>query len=80
LQFLCGWQYQAPFKGLSVQNLPKPKYLLEYRVRLCVIGQIATNVMRLGEVPPCRMLNYSTKACGGILPNHCYKPFFSGLV
>jgi hypothetical protein len=23
----------------------------------------------------CRMLNYSTKACGGILPNHCYKPF-----
>jgi hypothetical protein len=21
-------------------------------------------------------LNYSTKACGGILPNHCYKPFF----
>lgn len=23
-----------------------------------------------------QMLNYSTKACGGILPNHCYKPFF----
>jgi hypothetical protein len=22
-----------------------------------------------------QMLNYSTKACGGILPNHCYKPF-----
>jgi hypothetical protein len=29
----------------------------------------------LGEVPPCRMLKFSTKACGGILPNHCYKPF-----
>jgi len=29
----------------------------------------------LGEVPPCRMLKISTKACGGILPNHCYKPF-----
>jgi len=21
-------------------------------------------------------MNYSTKACGGILPSHCYKPFF----
>jgi hypothetical protein len=29
----------------------------------------------LGEVPPCRMLKFTTKACGGILPNHCYKPF-----
>jgi len=33
------------------------------------------NVWWLGEVPPCRMLKFSTKACGGILPNHCYKPF-----
>jgi len=22
-----------------------------------------------------QMFNYNTKACGGILPNHCYKPF-----
>jgi hypothetical protein len=36
---------------------------------------IAGNVWWLGEVPPCRMLKFSTKACGGILPNHCYKPF-----
>jgi hypothetical protein len=36
------------------------------------------NVLWLGEVPPCRMLKFSTKACGG-LPNHCYKPFFFGL-
>jgi len=34
------------------------------------------NVLRLGEVPPCRMFKFSTKACGGILQNHCYKPFF----
>jgi hypothetical protein len=33
------------------------------------------NFWWLGEVPPCRMLKFSTKACGGILPNHCYKPF-----
>jgi len=26
-----------------------------------------------------QMLNYSTKACGGILPNHCYKPFLIGV-
>jgi len=38
-------------------------------------GSIAHNVWWLGEVPPCRMLKFSTKACGGILPNHCYKPF-----
>jgi len=31
------------------------------------------NVWWLGEVPPCRMLKFSTKACGGILPNCCYK-------
>ena len=36
---------------------------------------LAHNVLWLGEVPPCRMLKFSTKACGGILPNHCYKPF-----
>jgi hypothetical protein len=36
---------------------------------------IAYNGWWLGEVPSCRMFNYSTKACGGILPNHCYKPF-----
>jgi len=30
------------------------------------------NVWWFGEVPPCRMLKFSTKACGGILPNHCY--------
>jgi hypothetical protein len=42
------------------------------------LKQIAYNVWWLGEVPPCRMLNYSTKACGGILPNHCYKPFLFG--
>ena len=29
----------------------------------------------LGEVPPCRMFKFSKNACGGILPNHCYKPF-----
>ncbi|WP_291392842.1 hypothetical protein [Acinetobacter sp.] len=37
---------------------------------------MAHNGIGLGEVPPCRMLKFSTKACGGILPNHCYKPFF----
>jgi hypothetical protein len=31
------------------------------------------NVLWLGEVPPCRMFDLSTKGCGGILPNHCYK-------
>jgi len=36
---------------------------------------MAYNVLGLGEVPPCRMFKFSTKACGGILPNHCYKPF-----
>ena len=36
---------------------------------------IGANVWWLGEVPPCRMLKFSTKACGGILQNHCYKPF-----
>ena len=41
------------------------------------IVALAGNVWWLGEVPPCRMLKFSTKACGGILPNHCYKPFFS---
>jgi hypothetical protein len=51
LQFFCGWQFQAPFKDLSAQNLLKQKYLLEYQSRLCVIGQIATNVLVLGLVP-----------------------------
>jgi hypothetical protein len=37
--------------------------------------KITANVLWLGEVPPCRMLKFSIKACGGILPNHCYKPF-----
>jgi hypothetical protein len=50
LQFFCGWQFQAPFKDLSVQNLLKQKYLLEYQSRLCVIGQIATNVPTIGVV------------------------------
>ena len=36
---------------------------------------ISANGRGLGEVPPCRMLKFITKACGGILPNHCYKPF-----
>jgi hypothetical protein len=40
-----------------------------------MLCNIACNVLGLGEVPPCRMLKFSTKACGGILPNHCYKPF-----
>ena len=39
------------------------------------VFKMAHNVWWLGEVPPCRMLKFSTKACGGILPNHCYKPF-----
>lgn len=39
-------------------------------------GKLLPNGLWLGEVPPCRMLKFSTKACGGILPNHCYKPFF----
>jgi hypothetical protein len=47
LQFFCGWQFQAPFKDLSAQNLLKQKYLLEYQSRLCVIGQIATNGIKL---------------------------------
>jgi len=40
-----------------------------------VAHKLSDNVWWLGEVPPCRMLKFSTKACGGILPNHCYKPF-----
>lgn len=44
------------------------------------MASIGYNVWWLGEVPPSRMFKYSTKACGGILPNHCYKPFFLGLV
>ena len=31
------------------------------------------NVLRLGEVPPSRMFDLSTKVYGGILPNCCYK-------
>jgi hypothetical protein len=35
--------------------------------------KIEHNVLQLGEVPPCRMFNLSTKVYGGILPNCCYK-------
>jgi len=30
-------------------------------------------VLQLGEVPPCRMFDLSTKVYGGILPSCCYK-------
>jgi hypothetical protein len=39
-------------------------------------NKMFANVWWLGEVPPCRMFKFSTTACGGILPNHCYKPAF----
>ena len=55
--------------------LKQSKSLVVRRMLDCERPTVATNVLWLGEVPPCRMLNYSTKACGGILPNHCYKPF-----
>jgi hypothetical protein len=46
------------------------------RVMEIIAGRLGgCNGWWLGEVPPCRMFKYSTKACGGILPNHCYKPF-----
>jgi hypothetical protein len=41
---------------------------------------IGYNEKGLAKYHLAQMLNYSTKACGGILPNHCYKPFFLGLV
>jgi len=34
---------------------------------------MAHNVLQLGEVPPSRMFDLSTKVYGGILPNCCYK-------
>jgi hypothetical protein len=35
--------------------------------------RVAANVLQLGEVPPSRMFDLSTKVYGGILPNCCYK-------
>ena len=49
------------------------KYHENYVWKYSVV--LAGNVSWLGEVPPCKMLKFSIKACGGILPNHCYKPF-----
>jgi hypothetical protein len=62
--------FAAVFAAVSEVKLSGRSYVAASSSR------IAYNVLWLGEVPPCRMLNYSTKACGGILPNHCYKPFF----
>jgi len=50
----------------------------ESLIRSTIVA-LAGNVWWLGEVPPCRMLKFSTNAYGGILPNHCYKPFYSCL-
>jgi hypothetical protein len=36
-------------------------------------GTLTYNVLQLGEVPPYRMFDLSTKVYGGILPNCCYK-------
>jgi len=34
---------------------------------------VTPNVLQLGEVPPSRMFDLSTKVYGGILPSCCYK-------
>ena len=44
-----------------------------------IVSKWLITVGGLAKYRLAQMLNYSTKACGGILPNHCYKPFFLGL-
>jgi hypothetical protein len=55
------------------------KVSISIGLKISILVTLACNVWWLVELPPCRMLKFNRKSCGGILPNHAISRFYSCL-